>query len=128
MITAKEPNEEIINRNDLKNYGRLMVKTNSIYRNNDPNSNNPKGNRRGTKWENYNKYIWNNREKYTGKGVVIIPSDSNALIEKLDLLLSSQEAGHTNVGNELVSICDELKRQGVLDMKTNKKINSIIKK
>ena len=55
-------------------------------------------------------------------------SDPNALLERLDLLLASQEAGHTGVGNELVSICDELKRQGVLDAGTYKKLNSIIKK
>ena len=62
-----------------------------------------------------------------GKGIVIMPSDPNALLERLDLLLASQEAGHTGVGNELVSICDKLKRQGVLDANTYKKINSIIK-
>ena len=33
LITAKEPNDEIIMRNDLVNYGRLMVKTNATYRN-----------------------------------------------------------------------------------------------
>ena len=71
--------------------------------------------------------IWHNREKYEGNGVVIIPSDPNALIERLDLLLASKEAGHTGVGNELVSICDELKRRGVLDTNTYKKLNSIIK-
>ena len=50
LITAKEPNDEIIMRNDLENYGRLMVKTNSIYRDNNPNNNQSKGNKRGTKW------------------------------------------------------------------------------
>ena len=50
------------------------------------------------------------------------------MLERLDLLLASQEAGHTGVGKELVSICDELKREGVLDTKTYKKLNSIIKK
>ena len=69
---------------------------------------------------------WISKE-FDGKGVVIRPSDPNALLERLDLLLASQEAGHTGVGNELVSICDELKRQGVLDMKAYKKLNSIIK-
>ena len=62
-----------------------------------------------------------------GKGVVIMPSDPNALLERLDLLLASQEAGHTGVRNELVSICDELKRQGVSDTKAYKKLKSIIK-
>ena len=52
-----------------------------------------------------------------------MPSDPNALLERLDLLL----AGHTGVGNELVSICDELKRQGVLDTAAYKKLNSFIK-
>ena len=65
---------------------------------------------------------------YEGSGVVVIPSDPNALLERLDLLLTSQEAGHTGVRNELVSICDELKRQGVLDTKAYKKLNSNIKK
>ena len=67
-------------------------------------------------------------KKHKGEGVVVIPSDPNALLERLDLLLASQEAGHTGVRNELVSICDELKRQGVLDTKAYKKLNSNIKK
>ena len=68
------------------------------------------------------------KEGYEGEGVFVIPSDPNALLERFDLLHASQEAGHTGVRNELVSICDELKRQGVLDTKTYKKLNSIIKK
>ena len=67
-------------------------------------------------------------EEYEGEGVVVIPSDPNALLERLDLLLASQKAGHTGVRNKLVSICDELKRQGVLDTKAYKKLNSLIKK
>ena len=68
------------------------------------------------------------RKEFEGKGIVIMPSDPNALSERLDLLLASQKAGHTGVRNELVSICDELKRQRVLDTVTYKKLNSIIKK
>ena len=72
--------------------------------------------------------IWYKRKEYEGKGVVVIPSDPNALLERLDLLLASKEAGHTGVRNELVSICDELKRQGVLDTRSYKILNSVIKK
>ena len=68
-----------------------------------------------SKWNKILKPIWENRKDYTGKGVVVIPREPNALLERLDLLFSSQEAGHTGVGNELLSICDELKRQGVID-------------
>ena len=85
----------------------------------------------GNKWTNILSSIWFNKKpkkEYEGSGVVVIPSDPNALLERLDLLLASQEAGHTGVRNELVSICDELKRQGVLDTKAYKKLNHIIKK
>ena len=49
-----------------------------------------------------------------GKEVVVIPSDHNTLLERIDLLLASKEAGNAGVENEVVSICDELKRQGVI--------------
>ena len=45
-------------------------------------------------------------EEETGSGLTILPSDPNALIDRFDLLLSSQNAGHTGVRNELVSIFD----------------------
>ena len=106
-----------------------MLKTNALHRYYNP----TKGPRSsgGNKWRNILSSIWFGEEPkkgYEGEGVVVIPSDPNALLERFELLLASQEAGHTGVRNELVSICDELKRQGVLDTKTYKKLNSIIKK
>ena len=72
-------------------------------------------------------------EEYTlsptkGTGLKILPSDPNALIDRIDLLFSSKKAGHTGVRNEIVSILDELKRQGVININVYKKLNSIIKK
>ena len=127
LIVSQKPNEEIIMRKDLENYENLMHKTNSLYKNNDPTQKRPKGNYRGDAWEKVKKF-WANREKYTGSGIVVIPSDPNALLERLDLLLAGQEAWDTGVRNELVSICDELKRQGVINANEYKKLNSIIKK
>ena len=66
-----------------------MIKTNALRQNNDPNNPYPKSSG-GSKWRLI-KYIWVNREKYEGKGVVVIPSDPNKL-ERLDLLLASKEA------------------------------------
>ena len=63
-----------------------------------------------------------------GTGLKILPSDPNALIDRFDLLFSSKKAGHTGVRNEIVSILDELKRQGVLKTNECKKLNSLIKK
>ena len=112
---------------DYDNYAKLMLKTNTLHRDNNPDSNYPESSR-GQKWKRILKTIWDNREEYEGSGVLVIPSNPNALLERLDLLLASQEAGHTGVGNELVSICDELKRQGVLNSESYKNLISIIKK
>ena len=78
--------------------------------------------------EEYEEY-----EEYTlsptkGTGLKILPSDPNALINRFDLLFSSKKAGRTGVRNEIVSILDELKRQGVLKTNEYKKLNSLIKK
>ena len=67
-------------------------------------------------------------EGIKGKGLKFLPSDPNALIDRFDLLFSSKKAGHTGVGNEIISILDELKRQGVININEYKKLNSIIKK
>ena len=121
LITSKEPDKELIDwdKDDIKNYERLMIKTNALHRGNNPKNPYPKSSN-SKKWLGLLSPIWNkykviSSKKFDGKGVVIMSSDPNALLERLDLLLASQKAGHTGVGNELVSICDELKRQGVLD-------------
>ena len=133
LIMEDIPNPENYTKKDLEEYGKLLFKSNAIYQNFEPNNTYPRSNR-SYKWKNIISLIWAERtagkgvERTAGKGVVVIPSDPNALLERLDLLLASQEAGHTGVRNELVSICDELKRQGVLDTKAYKKLNHIIKK
>ena len=85
-----------------------MIKTNVLHRYYDPKNPYPRSSD-SVKWRKVLKPIWYGKEEYEGEGVVVIPSDSNALLERLDLLLASQEAGHTGVRNELVSICDEFK-------------------
>ena len=121
LIMLKEPGIFFTNE-DYDNYAKLMVKTHVLHQGNNPNSSYPKSSR-SSKWLGILGDIWKNRKNY----VIVIPSDPNTLLERLDILLASQEAGHTGVGNELVSICDELKRQGVLDAETYKTLNSIIK-
>ena len=113
---------------DLRSYGDLLFQTNAMNQDFDRTNPYPRASR-SPKWLNIVGPIWAERTaKQYGSGVVVIPSDPNALLERLDLLLASQEAGHTGVRNELVSICDELKRQGVLDTNAYKKLNHLIKK
>ena len=124
LIMEKYPKN--YTREDMDENKDLLKKTKALHRDFNPFNPNPRGST-GEKWNAILAPIWYEMKGYDGKGIVIMPSDPNALLERLDLLLASQEAGHTGVGNELVSICDELKRQGVLDANTYKKINSIIK-
>ena len=131
LITSKDPDKDLIDwtKDDRNSYDKLMLITNALHK--DYNQRKGPRSNKGGKWTNILSSIWFNKEPkkgYEGSGVVVIPSDPNALLERLDLLLASQEAGHTGVRNELVSICDELKRQGVLNTKAYKKLNHIIKK
>ena len=127
LIMLKDPPiREDYTDDDMKNYVKILLKTHVLHQGNNPNSPYPKSSK-SVKWNRLLSSVWEDRKKYEGMGVVIMSSDPNALLERLDLLLASQKAGHTGVGNELVSICDELKRQGVLDTVAYKKLNSIIK-
>ena len=150
LVTSKNPNPENYNNEDLSKYLRLVILTNTAYQNNNPNQNKPKSSV-SKKWKNIIKPIWEaikqqkeneDEDKYeeftdegtdpqpvtSGTGLKILPSDPNALIDRFDLLFSSKKAGHTGVKNEIVSILDELKRQGVINVNEYKKLNSIIKK
>ena len=137
LITTKNLTLDKIewDKMDEEEYVRLLKRTHVLRQGNNPNNPHAKSSG-GKKWNNILTFIWHTGrfpqkgefELHEGQGVVVIPSDPNALLERLDLLLASQEAGNTGVRNELISICDELKRQGVLDMKAYKKLNHLIKK
>ena len=127
LIMLKDPPiREDYTEKDMKNYVRILLKTHVLHHDNNQNSPYPKSSK-SAKWNRLLGPIWENRGvSFEGEGVVIMPSDPNALLERFDLLLASQKAGHTGVRNELVSICDELKRQGILDTEAYKKLNSTI--
>ena len=145
LIISQDPQKEITEE-DYLNYGNILKQTNAIYQKNDPNQNKPKSSK-SNKWITFIKPIWEDIKKgkhlktieededeedpqpsTSGTGLTILPSDPNALIDRFDLLFSSQNAGHTGVRNEIIIILDELKRQGVISTKEYKKLNSIIKK
>ena len=107
--------EQTYDDEELDTYSKIMINTNAIRRDNDPN--NPyRKNSRSPKWNSVMKDIWAHRNTYEGQGTktIVIPSDPNALLERLDLLMASKEAGNTGTRNELRSICDELLRQRVI--------------
>ena len=147
LIVSKEPREGKYTEDDYINYANLLIQTDTIYQKNNPNSTKPKSSILD-KWTTLISPIWEHireskkpppKEKgkggkgdpkpgTSGTGLKILPSDPNALIDRFDLLFSSQKAGHTGVRNEIISILDELKRQGVININEYKKLNSLIKK
>ena len=142
LITSTDPNSENYTEEDLNKYQQLVILTNTAFQDNDPKNNKPKSSR-SPKWKKIIKPIWEEIKKQkeeefeeeddpqpstSGTGLKILPSDPNALIDRFDLLFSSKKAGHTGVRNEIVSILDELKRQGVININEYKKLNSLIKK
>ena len=149
LVTSKNPKLENYTKEDLSKYQQLVILTNTAYQNNNPNQNKPKASK-SSKWKKIIKPIWKaikeqeeDEDEYqefeepeddtpqpgtSGEGLKILPSDPNALIDRFDLLFSSQKAGHTGVRNEIVAILDELKRQRVISVQDYKKLNRIIKK
>lgn len=48
--------------------------------------------------------------------------DPNELVQRLELLLSEREAGHTGLDNEILSILEELKERGYIAKSNNSKL------
>ena len=101
-----------------------MHSTNALRRNNDESETKPKANR---SWEwKHIKTNLDEEDLYTRNGLtpsvfkIILPCDPIALVERLDILKASKAAGNTDVRNEVVSICDELLRQILIDKHKNK--------
>ena len=79
----------------------------------------------GAKNKNIIKPIYDELKSKKGKGL-LLPSDSDALVDMLDLRLASYNAGNTGVRNEIVDIADKLRRQSVLTDEQYKKFMSVL--
>ena len=78
LIVSKE--SKGFTNEDYDNYEKLVLKTNTLHRNNSPKDNYPKSSG-GKKWLRLLSPIWHTRKEYDG--VVVIPCDPNALLERL---------------------------------------------
>ena len=97
-----------------------MHLTSALRRNNDESETKLKANK-SWKWKHILKPILDEKDLYKGNGLkpsvptMISPCDPIALVERLDIPMARKTAGNTDVRNELVSICDELLRQNLID-------------
>jgi hypothetical protein len=149
LIMNKEIDEESFTQEDRDNYKDIMKTTNALYK---PDLIHPKSSR-SDKWKTILSHIWdeiNPKKSKKGNGlsrsvlkkpsrsapgapaapatsnIIYLPSNPDALIDRLELSLASKQAGNTGVRNELVAICTELRRMGQLTDIEYKDLNVII--
>ena len=113
MTESNAPDEwSSVNDEDLQNYSKIIFNSGAIYSESNPNK--PKASR-SEKYRKIIKPLWEKFKSDTkvkkGYGVIILPSDPNALIERFTLSVAAWYAGNKGSRNEAVSICDELLRQ-----------------
>lgn len=132
LLFKKVPQLDIITDEDLQNYKLLLMDTNAHKRNCDPTK--PITSNKGFKYMHIIKPLFKFTENKTtsakrvskGKGIEILKKvkndtdfiywdDPNELVERLQLLFASRDAGNTGVDNEIIAIIEELYEAGVVD-------------
>ena len=128
LITSKNPDSGIYTLEDKDAYKIILLKTNAIV---NPETGKVRSSC-GDKYKNIIKPIYDeclkpknpkhSSPQKKGKGISLMPSDPNVLIDMLSLRVGSYKAGNTGVRNEIVDLSDELLRQGILDNNRYKKL------
>ncbi|XP_068990129.1 uncharacterized protein [Neodiprion pinetum] len=139
LLFKKMPNSAHVTRNDRENYRNILLATNAhrkYY-----SATEPIRNAQSVKFKHLIAELLNistsgkdvsplsQMSKRTGKGVLlpqawvtrqgvktdyIFWDDANELVERLRLLLASQAAGNTSHNNEIMSILEELREDGII--------------
>ena len=126
LIVATTPDDKIFTTGDYDNYAEIMHSTNALSRNNDESEIKPKANR-VWKWKHILKPIWDEKDLYPRNGItpsaltIVLQCDQRNLSRrKIRYTDGNKAAGNTGVRNELVSVCDELLRQNLIDKRMYK--------
>ena len=87
LLIMREPDDSIYTDEDKSNYAEILHETSAMKHGNDPKSKKPKASR-GFKYKTIIRPIWEDLYGQVGKGIksIVIPSDPDALIDRLDLL------------------------------------------
>ena len=127
LISRAKPDKTKITDEDMENYEKILVETKAMEY--DENPNKPKASR-SEKWQTIVSKIWEKFKSDTkvkkGNGVLILPSDPNALVERFTLSVAAWYAGNKGSRNEAVSICDELLRQNRINKEEYKSMMAYI--
>ena len=85
LIMLKDPPiSKDYTQKDMRDYANILTKTHVLHQGNNPNNPYPKSSK-SEKWNRLLSKVWENRKDFAkefgGKGIVVIPSDPNALLE-----------------------------------------------
>lgn len=133
LLFKKVPDLDTITEEDMAHYKLMLLETNVHRR--DYDSQKPIRSNRGRKYLNIIKPLFRLRKEsastdsqpdsHQGKGLPLLKKwiknvdyvywdDPNELIERLKLLIASQDAGNTGLNNEIISIVEELRESGII--------------
>lgn len=131
LLFKKNPNLNIITKDDTTNYKKMLLDTNAHRQGFDPKR--PIKSNKGKKYMQVIKPLFKFRHDSVstesslskGKGLpelkklkknvdFVYWNDPNELVNRLKLLLASRSAGNTGLDNDIISIIEELHESGVL--------------
>lgn len=132
LLFMKYPDETIYSDDDLENYKSILLHSNAHRRSYDSSSQ-----INGNRSFKYTRIISKLLNRKEGKGLTRTPNikcknpnlmetsnkqidyiywdDPNELVSRLRLLIASQQAGHNNHNNEIISIIEELKESQIIE-------------
>ena len=119
LLVMKDPNRKKITDEDLQNYKSILLDTSAHKRGYDTRKQ-TQGNA-GVKYKTIIKDLLNSKR---GGGLMqvidkninhVYWNDPNELVDRLRLLIATQQAGHNNHNNEIVSIIEELKEADIIE-------------
>lgn len=109
-----KPDDNLYTQDDLNNYSKILWDTNSIYKNNDPQTKKPKSSR-GDKYMNLIKHIWDSKLNMEGSGIrkytenkveYRFIDDLNKLDGIINYIYAQEKAGNNNFVSEKRAIKD----------------------
>lgn len=120
LIFSKKPNLSLCTEKDKTNYLQLLQANNVLNRHYD--SEQQQAGSKGYKYKVI-KLLMDKKRSHTGTGLMQVSknqtdyvywNDVNELVDRLKLLIASQQAGHNNHNNEIASILEELKEADII--------------
>lgn len=125
LLLSKKPDLGLVSENDKIQYKNMLCVTNAHRRDYHPDSQ-IKGDK-SAKYREIIKPLFKNPgameklggnltkfKSYRSNTDLVYWDDPNELIERLQLLIASKDAGNTNHDNEILSIIEELKEAGII--------------